>query len=157
MQARNKAFRVVPFLLALACFLLPFVEVSCAGYKTSLTGFQVATGWEMEKADLSGMRTKKERVAGDALALLALVCTGVGVLFSCGNHAGGVFLAALGGAGGFVLLVWFKLRTDHEVVRQAAAVTLTYPPGFSLACLFLLAGAGLCVYQLATGAAGLEA
>jgi hypothetical protein len=145
---------VTPFVLAAACFLLPFLEVSCGGTKVgSITGVQLVTGLETTKTDPRTMQTKKERSSGDLFVIIAAVCVAV-AFFASLEDGEGRGLAVLSGLGGFGSLIVFKLRADEEILKHGPGLTISYQPGFYLACLFLLAGAGVCAYQVAAGKEG---
>ncbi|MGA2656531.1 MAG: hypothetical protein ABSH34_03330 [Verrucomicrobiota bacterium] len=148
-QVRRRQFRAAPFVLALLCFLLPFITISCQGVKAvSLTGLQLAAGTTIEQRDPITGQAHREKIPSETSVLLVLLCTAAaaGLCFASGRS--GALLPAVAGAAGFLLMLVAKSHFDSQTLEQGRGVlAVGYEMGFILTCLLLLAGAGLCGFQ----------
>ncbi|HKH46919.1 MAG TPA: hypothetical protein VKM72_19860 [Thermoanaerobaculia bacterium] len=112
-----KVHRISPaiFGFALFCFLLPFVTLSCPGGQFTFSGTQLALGTTVEAPDMFGQKGEEKKIPPEPLALLALLCLGVGVgagiLLSAGpGRWVNVLLGVL--AAVFLLLLRGKISSD---------------------------------------------
>lgn len=136
------------FLLALLCFFLPFVKVSCQGQPVaSFTGVQLATGTDLTQpgTGIFGQRQNR-RIPADVRVLLTALCAIAGAFVGrlrLGSRAAAAF-SAVAAVTGVVSLFLLKSKTDGEVLSQGGGVLqVEYGLGFVLVCLLLLAAAGL--------------
>jgi hypothetical protein len=108
--------------LALICFFLPFVTVSCQGQKLlTLTGVQLVTGTTVQVPQMFGP-SKEEKIPGDGLARLACLSGLVGLLAAIvAKNKGKTVAAALAGLGAILLLV-MKSRVENEVLRAGSGL-----------------------------------
>jgi len=139
----KRTIRLAPYILALLCFLLPFVEVSCQGQKlASLSGFQLAMGTTVDVPDPISGQAKSQRLndePGIAWAFWLTVCALVLALSSFKKMK---LWAALGGAGAFVSMLVAKSHMDKEILTQGGGlVSISCTFGFILACLLQIVGA----------------
>lgn len=132
------------FLVALVCFVLPFVEVSCLGLKKDLSGLDLVVGVTVEG----------QRAPGDPLVQFALLTAFIGIIAGLAartendwaSRIGAVSGAVLGLAGGVALLLFVPLlrhRARLELGTQGGLpIEIRFLPAFWVTVL-LLAGAGV--------------
>ena len=148
-QARRRQLRAGPFVLALLCFLFPFITISCQGVKAvSLTGLQLAAGTTIEQRDPITGNAQQQRIPAETSILLVLLCTMAagGLCFAPGRN--GILLPALAGAAGFLLMLVAKSHFDTQTLEQGhGLLAVGYEMGFTLTCLLLSAGAVICGFQ----------
>lgn len=133
------------FGLALICFVLPFVTVSCNGQKVmSLSGIQLMTGTSIEQPGMFGGKGQAKKVDGEPVAIIAFIAgiAGLGLSFMK-NRKSSIIPAGLGLIGLIMLLV-IKIRLDGQVNIAGGAtmglLSLSYGAGYWLAfILYLLA------------------
>ena len=97
--------------IALICFVMPFVVVSCQSQKVlTLTGVQLVTGTTMEQPG-SGPKVMR----GDLLAKITLLAT-VGGLVICLIGTGRLYtiLSIVAGTIGGISLLGLKIRIDDR-------------------------------------------
>ncbi len=119
--------------LAAACFVLPFIQLSCAG-ETGLTlsGIEFAVGKTIQTESAFGV-PEVEEVPGNNLALAALVVVVVGTLAALIRTISLRVLGAFGVAA-LILLLSAKYRTDRRIALEGQGVVYaTYLSGFWLA------------------------
>lgn len=132
------------FVLALLCFLFPWVSVSCPGQSGRLfrfTGVQLAVGATIQEPTMFGGSSQR-KVSGEPLALAALGCgvVGLGVTLAKGRgaRAGGAAL----GAAGLLLLVLLKSKLEGDLAREAQGVLEAHwEAGFWITCVGFVAAA----------------
>mgnify|MGYP003349241821 CR=1 FL=1 len=130
-------FRPAPFALALLCFTMPFVSLSCGGTTMSFSGFQVAFGTTVEGRSFQG----------ESAALLAfLVAVGGLVAGVLATRTAGMAAVACGGVGTVLLLVLQAQIHGEPEIR--GPIQISYGPGYWLAVLALAGGAGLSAWAL---------
>ena len=114
----------------LVCFLFTFVNISCQGQRfVSLSGVQLAFGTTIETPKAFG-GTEKKKIDPSPLVTLALIAAVAGLIFSLRLRG----IAAVAGAAGFVLLLFYKSDTDGDVLRQAGGmIQVDYGGGFIMA------------------------
>ncbi len=143
----------VSYILALLCFLLPFVQISCGGQKlVSLTGVQLMTGTEIKppneifgmKAESSDLKmTSKSKTDPNWFAAIAFVAGLAGVLFALVKMERGGLIGGIAGAVGAVSLLIMRVNISGELSKNpmGAAFTIDYEAGYYLALLLLIFGA----------------
>jgi hypothetical protein len=139
-RSETKKFSLPAFALALLCFFLPFVSVSCQQQKIiSFTGIQLVTGTAIEQPQMLGPR-KVDRVNPEPFAVLAFLAglAGLGVSFLKDQKT--ALAPAIFGGVGAVCLLLLKLKFDGDIQRQAAGILqVEYDVGFWLVLLIYLA------------------
>ncbi len=137
------------FGLALICFFLPFVNISCGGQKfMSFTGVQLVTGTTINEPGMFGQK-QNNKVQGEFLALLAVVAVVVGLILSFLKDRTSAILTAIIGGAGAVLLLLLKSKMDNDVFREAEGmIQLEYTIGFWGAFLLNITAAVLNVFHL---------
>jgi len=144
---RNGAKKLSPsiFGIALICFFLPFIEVSCEGQKiATFIGIQLVTGTRIERPAAFGGGEQVQRVEGEPLAILALfsAIVGLGLSFLKGKKSS--IAPAIIGAAGLILLLVLKIKLDSNILKEGQGMLqLKYGIGFWLTFLFFLFAAGL--------------
>jgi hypothetical protein len=116
------------FLLAIIFFLMPWINISCAGNEIfSASGFDMVRGSynvPMDVADEVSMEN-------EPLAIWALVAAAGGLIFSLFQGGFARFLRILAGLAGAVLMVWLKFKFDDQVRGQGEGILqLNYLIGY---------------------------
>ncbi|MBL7209075.1 MAG: zinc-ribbon domain-containing protein [Dehalococcoidia bacterium] len=144
-SSQVKRFSPAIFAIALICFFLPFITVSCGGQKVAtLTGVQLVTGTAIEQPDLFGEGQQAETLDGEPLAILAFLSAvaGLGLSFIKGRKI--VIAPAISGVAGSILLLLLKSKIDNEILSEGAGmIQVEYGIGFWLTILVFLSAAGL--------------
>ena len=122
-MARAKKFSWLLFVLAVLCFLLPFVEATNQQHQVSVSGFSLITG----KGGLSPN------------ASLVLGLTIVALILAISRKPFGLFLSAVSGFIGVASL--FMLKSSLDQVAARGSEVLSIQEGFWLACALLASGA----------------
>ena len=142
----NSLKKVSPavFGIALICFLLPWVNFSCQGYKVaSFTGLQLVTGTTIQQQDMFG-ETKNYKIKSEPLAVAVLLVTIVGFVLSFLKSAKSSLITSIVGVLAFVLLLLFKSKIDTDAVNQSQGmIQAEYAIGFWLALILFIAAAAL--------------
>lgn len=148
-ETNKQRLRFAPFVLALFCFILPFIQISCRGQKlVSLTGVQLVTGTEIEQKDPFTGQTKSEKIPSQKWVAFAFTCAvaAAGLCFVSGPA--GKLLPALLGVAGFACMIVVKKQFDDEMLKEGSGLlTIEYLPGFIATCVLLLAGAAVSGYH----------
>jgi hypothetical protein len=142
----RRALRATPFLLALGCFLLPFVMVSCQGqHVTKLNGYQLAFGTTVERTEPFSGRTETKKIEGDPAALGMILATALaGTLAVMGRGVVGAKLTSLTGGVALGSAVVLKIRLDEQILRQGEGMfRVEYQAGFIVCVLLLATGTGM--------------
>ncbi len=140
---RRAALRATPFLLAITCFLLPFVEVSCQGRRVAqFNGYQLAFGTNIERTEPFSGRKEEKKIDGEPAALimvLAVAAAGALAAVARGPIGAKASMAASGVA--LAAAVGLKLRLDSEIQRQGEGLfQIEWQIGFLACALLLFAG-----------------
>lgn len=138
------------FGIALLCFLLPWVTVSCQGEKVeSLSGLRLVTGTTVRQESAFGT-VNLRKVRSERRAVLALVAAAAGLgasVLLAGRRRRIVQAAA--GAAGTLFLVLLKSRIDGEVLEKGqGALSVDYRAGFYLTLVLFAAAAAAGLYAL---------
>lgn len=137
------------FGIALICFLLPWVNVSCQGQKVaSFTGIQLVTGTTIEEPQIFGP-AKKRKINGETFAILAFLAVIAGCIFSFSKGKIGSAAPVVAGGIGVVLLFLLKSKIDGDVMKQTGGMLLVnYAIGFYLTLILSLSGLGVNAYSV---------
>jgi len=132
------------FGVALICFFLPFVNVSCGGHKVaSFTGIQLVTGTTIKQPGTFEQK-QTQRLKGEPLAIFAFLSVIVGLGLSLLKTKKSPIVTAIIGGIGAVMLLLLKSKMDNDVLKQTGGmVQLEYTIGFWLTFLLNLSAAGL--------------
>lgn len=119
------------YALALVCFLLPFVELSCQGQRlASFTGVQVATGTSVKEPQMFG-KPKERKIPPDLMVLGALGLSVLGLVLALKGGPSAAKPTGLVGIIATVLLLFFKSRTDNSVLSEGGGmIQVQYGLGF---------------------------
>ena len=137
MESSMLKLRPAPFVLAVVCFLMPFVTLSCMGLSQSFSGTEVAFGTTVEGKKLNGQ----------PLAALALGLAGVGIFLSFKQTQNAKKAATAAGGLGAILLLLLQSQINTEAGRQGP-VQVTFELAYWLAVIGLGGGAWLSVAAL---------
>jgi hypothetical protein len=143
--------RLAPFVLAVLCFLLPFLRISCRHDRdirpVSVTGIQLVTGTEIRQKGLFG-QVEKYKVPSQPWVIGALVCAVAAGLLCLLKKAADGLSPAFVSAGGLVCMLVAKQHIEAKVLKEGEDVlTVEYGPGFIGVGILLLVGAAIHVYQ----------
>ncbi len=139
--------------LALVCFFMPWIDVSCAGAKVAtLTGMQLATGTTVQQSGMFGSGAEKRRVDSEPLAAAALLVAIGGLVLSFLQPK----IATIGAIGcsgiGTASMLLLKFKIDGDVARQTeAAMRVDYLGAFWLVLLCFVVADILLSLTLAPG------
>ena len=150
MKNRAKKFSPTIFGLALICFFLPFIEVSCQGQKiVTYTGIQMITGTTIEQPDLFGTGKQSKKVDPEPLAIFAFFSgvMGLGLSFLKGRKSS--VAPAIAGIIGVIALLLLKSKLNNEILKEGGGMLqLEYGVGFWLTFVLYLSAIGLNIFLL---------
>jgi hypothetical protein len=147
MQQKSVGIRIAPYVIGIACFILPFIQISCSGEKLmTFTGVQLVTGTEMANP----MSDEKEQMPPEPKAIIALVALVVGVVFAFNLSRAASILSAVSGGAAVLAMIVFKTNMDAEIMKEAGGMGITaeYLPGFWGVCIMSVVGAILSLLRL---------
>lgn len=139
-----KKFSPAIFGIAIICFFLPFINVTCSGEKVAtLTGIQLVTGTTIEQPSMFGEKKQVRKVEGEPLAILAFLSAIVGLGLSFLKSRKSSIAPAIMGIAGLILLLLLKAKLDNDILREGEGMLrLEYEIGFWLTFLLFLFAAG---------------
>jgi len=146
----SRALTPAAFVLALVCFLMPFVSISCQGQQlTSITGIQAMTGTSVkEPGGFGGSSTRP--IARDLVAILAFVAGLAGLVAALARHR---TMAGAAGVAGAVLLFVFKSRAESQIATEGQGMlSAQFGAGYWGALLLFAAAAALSFTRLSAPA-----
>lgn len=136
------------FGIALICFLLPFVNLTCQGSKVStLTGLQLVAGGKMEVPSMGGGK-QYQKFKGEPMALIAFLCglAGVGLSFLTGKKNNGI--TAVAGVMGVIFLFLLKSSIEDGVLKNAGGmVQIDYAIGFYFVLMLYISAIAVNAYS----------
>ena len=134
------------FGLAVLCFFLPWVNVSCQGQKiVSLSGFQLATGTTVQQPQVLGQPVMKyspkepKKVSGDPVAIIALIVTLAGIALGFLRGKINTYGSMAAGAAGVILLVALRSRISGEAAKAGGLLQIDYGFGYYITLLLFFA------------------
>jgi hypothetical protein len=151
-ETNQRHFRLAPFAIAIICFIMPFLKISCAGEGKDITGVQLVTGFQIKEPtfnyDTGQSGTRSKRFNAEPLIVLVLLCAVAGAGLCFRKDISGKLFPAIAGGIGFALMLVAKIHFDNEAMKQGGgALAIEYLIGFVLVCLFLLGGCVISGYQ----------
>jgi hypothetical protein len=135
------------YLLALICFSLPFVEVSCNGQKmVSLTGLQLLAGPQMGGA--AGMFAQpQQQVKPETSVVVAFVAGIAGLVLSVlKQRRTDIFAGVCGVLGGGSLLTLQQSILSGAPPQALGLIQVQYQPAYFVSVLLFFAGAAVLFY-----------
>ena len=147
MQQKSVGIRIAPYVIGIACFILPFIQISCSGEKVmSFTGVQLVTGSEMAQP----MSDEKQKIPPEPTAIIALVALVVGVVFAIQISRGGAILSAVSGGVAVIFMIVLKTNMDAEIMKEAGGMPISadYQMGFWGVCIASAVGVILSLLRL---------
>jgi len=135
------------YLLALICFLLPFVEVSCNGQKVvSLTGIQLLAGPQIG-GGVGMFAQPKQQIKPETSVVIAFVAGIAGLVLSLLKQRRTDIVGAVCGiVGGGSLLALQQSILSGAPPQALGLLQVQYQPTYYLSVLLLFAGACLLFY-----------
>jgi hypothetical protein len=138
----KKLFSSGFFGLALLCFCLPWVTMSCSQQKImTVTGIQMVSGMEVDDpaSGLFGGPAKKKQVEPNVMAIVALVAAVAALVIGLIGGSASVLPALIG----IATAVALKVNIDQDVLKQGQGLLqANFESGF-IGYIFLMAGGGL--------------
>jgi hypothetical protein len=113
------------FAVALVCFFLPFVTVSCTTPEAdiaTLSGVQLAVGYTIDDADLTTSVSTDETSGRELLALVALVAVVVGLGVSFLRSRAGAIMATIAGVVILLSLIALMIKLNRDVASNGEGV-----------------------------------
>ncbi|MFZ6017846.1 MAG: zinc-ribbon domain-containing protein [Nitrospirota bacterium] len=143
------------FGIALICFFLPWVNVSCAGQKVAaFKGIQLVTGTTIEVPGIYEDK-KVEKVKGEVLAILVFLSAVIGFVLSFLKGKKGNLGPAIVGGFGTILLLLLTVKLDNDISREGEGMLqLNYTVGFYLTLILFLSAIGINIYSMVREKAG---
>lgn len=139
-ESRDRGFRFAPFAVAALCFLLPFVQVSCAGRTVALSGVQCITGVE-NTGRTSSQQDQVNEIAVHALFCVAALATVLAAAASLLSGDSGRVLTIVFGLGALGFLVIGKNVFEDMLQKEGGGMaTSQWQFGFYLCCITSLVG-----------------
>jgi hypothetical protein len=147
-----KRFSTAIFGIALICFFLPWVNVSCQGQKVAtFSGVQLVTGTTVEEPQMFGPAIEK-KIPGEFLAILVFLSACAGLALSFIKDKRGATGATVTGGMGIIFLLLLKSKLDNDILRQGQGILqIDYGAGFYLTLLLFLFAIGINIYSIAQG------
>lgn len=125
----SRSIRVGPFLIALLCFVMPFLQISCDDKALiRMTGVNLITGVEMKEP----MSEETQRISPNPFAIVALVAAILGLVVALAGGKGSSWMEAVMGGCGALALLFLKFRMDADVLSHSSGMPLSvqYLVGF---------------------------
>jgi zinc-ribbon domain len=137
------------FVLALLCFVLPFVTFSCQGQKViTLNGLQLVTGTSIQQPQMFGP-PQSQRVAPEPLAILAFLALIAGVPLSFLKGQKGAMASTVISGLAFIFLAAMASKLGSDATRQGGgAIQVSFEAGFYFTLLLILAALGAGVFAI---------
>ena len=135
------------YLLALICFLLPFVEVSCNGQKVvSLTGLQLLAGPQVGNgSEIFGQ--PKQQAKPETSVVVAFVAGIAGLVLSVlKQRRTDIFAGVCGILAGGALLELQQSILSGAPPQAMGLIQVQYEPAYFLSVLLFFAGAAVAFY-----------
>lgn len=144
--------RPTVFGVALVCFFLPFMTVSCRGQGVATaTGLQLVTGFTIEDGGSSGRGQSTQRQGSEPLAVLAFLAVLGGLGLSFLRSRAGAIGAAIAGAVCAFALFRLRAKIDAQLLEEGAGLfRVEYHIPFYLTLLLCFAAVGFNIYLLRT-------
>jgi len=132
----RKIFNPSVFGLTLICFLLPFLNISCAGQKDSISGLEMVTGGKVFDQSFDP----------NILAILMFSLAIIGLGFALVNTRLGNIMCTAAASGGFILTFILQSAVDAEL--QESYIPGEWGSGYYLTLVLFLLAAGFNIYLM---------
>ena len=160
---KNKIKKVSPaiFGVAIICFFLPFMEVSCGGQKVmSFSAIQMVVGTtvqqpgmleesmsKMPSLGIPGEETRSQKVGPEPFAIITFLCTIIGLQLSFIRNRKSAVLPAISAGIGAITLLMLRSKITNDVLREGGGMLqVEYVFGFWVILILLIADVGLNLY-----------
>ncbi len=143
MNTKGRGLSPALFGVALICFVLPFITVSCQGARLmNVTGMQLVTGMAVEQPGISAQRQVK-RVGPEILAVIAFVAGIAGLALGFLPSTRRTLLSVIMAGTAVLALLLLKLKIDNDALRESSGLLqIDFAAGYWMAVIFYLAAAG---------------
>jgi hypothetical protein len=141
-ESKKLNYRIAPFVVAILCFAMPFLQVSCSDETLTVTGFQLALGGTAKSTNQNTRQTTPQDIKRQPMFLIALLCAVAAA--GAGAMAGrkGKAIQSAAGLGGLVFLLLGKSDLTGDIPAQFRdAMKFHMEIGFMLASILLGVGA----------------
>jgi hypothetical protein len=147
-ESKNRTVRIAPFVLAVLCFLMPFVEISCKDEKgkvvmqQSFTGLKLAFGGTTKQTNPMTNQVEDQEVKQQSQLLIALLCAAAGAASAFMAGKNGKLFPAIAGIAGLIFLLLGKGEMSGNLPPDAKdTLGINMQIGFWLACVCCVVGA----------------
>jgi len=139
-----RKFSPAIFGIAILCFLLPWVNFSCAGQRVAtLTGFELVTGTTIQQQGMYGHR-ETQKVNSEPLAVAVLLFTILGAAVSFLKSRKASLISSIAGVVSLILFLLLKSKIESDTANQGQGmIQVDYAIGFRLVLILFLAAIGL--------------
>jgi len=143
LKDKENIFRPAVFGIALICFFLPFLHISCEGIRVAtFSEAQLVLGTTIQIPEGFGGK-ETVRLNGEPLAILTCLSVIVGLALSFSNAIKTYIAAGIMGIVGTILLLLLKVKLDNDIIREGEGMLLSeYGMGYWLTFIILLSAAG---------------
>ena len=118
------------FIVAIICFVLPFVNISCGGETATISGVDLAKGFEIFG----------EKVEPNLLAIVAIIVALIGaVMFLIKNTTARIVQVVVGVVGA-VALIALKILFEQKVTEGGAPVGISWLAGYYISLMAMIGG-----------------
>ena len=138
-----KKYSVAFYAIILFCFLMPFINLSCAGQKlVSITGYEISFGVSYEQPKFMSDEKKVSKVDAEPLAMLALFMCVLGIIFKFIKISKENIIHLIISAAGGIFLLLLKSKLDNDIIKEGQGViSISYEFGYWFSLLMFLCSA----------------
>ena len=149
MHRTIKMFSPALFLLALMCFALPWMHVSCQGQRiATLTGIQMVTGTTIQQQGMGmfGQR-KAQKIPPEPFAIIVCIITVIGLVMGFIRGRTSSMFSGAAGAIACILLLILKTKIETDAFRESQGLLhVDYAIGFWFFAILCMAAVALSVF-----------
>lgn len=151
LEGAARKVSLTALILALFCFVLPFVTFSCGPVAMTFSGIEMVTGTTVQLPQPYGP-PESRRVDPEGWAVLAFLVAIAGLGFGFAK-AKSLSVGSPASAGLSVLsLVYLKSKLESDALQQGGgAIQVNWQVGYYLTVIFLLIAIGASVYSTLSG------
>ena len=139
------------YAVALLCFLLPFIEVSCQHKPlVSLNGYQFAFGADVAQTNPVTGAAETRHLGAETTATIALALACLGLLTAFIKKPESNAIGAAAGVGAVIALLMLKAKAESQIAQQGQGIIeITFKEGYWLTFVLLIAGSVIQVRAIA--------
>lgn len=141
-ESSRRTLRIIPFVCALFCFALPFVQVSCSGRVESVTGLKCISGIKELHDRQTPQNVQFYAAVSQIFFATAAAFTVLAGLASITRGIGGSIIATIFGAAAILVLIIARNAFDRLMMELAGGLIITqWQLGYFASCVLNLVGA----------------